>query len=306
MPPRLGLIAGLLVASLTSAAAVSPPTHSDIRYGTPQRDRLDFWEASDATAQHPRGVIIYIHGGGFVAGSKASFRSGTAVSAYLREDISVAAIDYSYLTDRVPLQDILRECARAVQFIRAHAADWHVDKARVAAYGDSAGAGASLWIAFHPDLADPHSADPVARESTRLICVGARSPQFSYDFLRWNDVFGTAAVQHFGQFYTMPLLYGFDDATSHSPRGQRIRADCDMLGLISQGAPPVFLTAGLPTLELKTTNQFLHHPKHALLVYERCRALKAPVIAQIPAYGIFPPESAPQSLTEFMIGHLKL
>ncbi len=50
--------------------------------------------------------------------------------------------------------------------------DWNVDKTRVAAYGGSAGAGTSLWLAFHDDLADPKSADPVLRESSRLRMRG--------------------------------------------------------------------------------------------------------------------------------------
>ena len=46
----------------------------------------------------------------------------------------------------------------------AHSPEFNLDKARVAAMGGSAGAGTSLWLAFHDDLADPASPDPVLRE----------------------------------------------------------------------------------------------------------------------------------------------
>ena len=47
--------------------------------------------------------------------------------------------------------------------------------------GGSAGAGISLWLAFHDDLADPQSPDPIARESTRLTCAGVMGPQTTLD-----------------------------------------------------------------------------------------------------------------------------
>ena len=67
------------------------------------------------------------------------------------------------------------DSARAIQFIRSKAKDWNIDPKRIAATGGSAGAGISLWLGFHDDMADPKSDDPVLRQSTRLTCmVGVR------------------------------------------------------------------------------------------------------------------------------------
>ena len=57
----------------------------------------------------------------------------------------------------------------------------NIDKQRIAASGSSAGASSSLYLAFHDDMADPDSSNPVARESTRLWCAGVRHPQTSLD-----------------------------------------------------------------------------------------------------------------------------
>jgi len=38
-----------------------------------------------------------------------------------------------------------------------------------------------MWLAFHDDLADPKSDDPVARQSTRLTCIAVLNGQSSYD-----------------------------------------------------------------------------------------------------------------------------
>jgi acetyl esterase/lipase len=59
--------------------------------------------------------------------------------------------------------------------------EWNIDKTRVGATGGSAGACTSLWLAYHDDLADPKSADPVSHESTRLTCVAAMRVQSTLD-----------------------------------------------------------------------------------------------------------------------------
>jgi len=81
----------------------------------------------------------------------------------------------------------LHDAARALQFVRSKAAEWNIDKTRIAASGSSAGACSSLWLAFHDDLADPRSADPVARESTRLLCAGVVKAQTSLDPQQMRD-----------------------------------------------------------------------------------------------------------------------
>ena len=78
--------------------------------------------------------------------------------------IAVAAINYRFS----PLPDPVYDAARAIQYLRAHAKEYNLDKTRFAATGFSAGATTSLWLALHDDLADPKSKDPVLRESTRL------------------------------------------------------------------------------------------------------------------------------------------
>jgi hypothetical protein len=51
--------------------------------------------------------------------------------------------------------------------------EWNLNPQAVVAAGGSSGAGISLWIGFHDDLADPTSADPVQRQSTRISAIGS-------------------------------------------------------------------------------------------------------------------------------------
>jgi len=68
--------------------------------------------------------------------------------------ISVVAITYR-LSDTALAPAQFHDSARAVQFIRSRAKDWNLDPKPIAATGGSAGAGLSLWLGFHDDLADP-------------------------------------------------------------------------------------------------------------------------------------------------------
>lgn len=149
---------------------VVPPTHADVPYGKHERQVIDFYQAKSDT---PTPLVFYIHGGGWQGGSKTGFN----VKPYLEVGISVAAINYRYvkngIDDKVepPVKAPLHDAARALQFVRSKAKEWNIDKVRIGATGGSAGGCSSLWLAFHDDLADPKSEDPIARESTRLYCA---------------------------------------------------------------------------------------------------------------------------------------
>lgn len=168
----------------TRPAYVPPsPTFKDVAYGQHPKQVFHFWKAE---TDQPAPLIVYIHGGGWTGGDRHKYLDMVLPDA-LKNGISVASLEYRFLVEAKadgevpPVRGPMMDCARAIQFLRHKAAEWNIDKTRVAACGGSAGACTSLWLAFHDDLADPSSSDPVARESTRLFCVGAHRGQTSLD-----------------------------------------------------------------------------------------------------------------------------
>ncbi|MGL6076192.1 MAG: alpha/beta hydrolase fold domain-containing protein [Fimbriiglobus sp.] len=159
------------------------PTLADVSYGTHPRQKYDFWQAK---SDKPTPLMLFIHGGGWVNGDKTSF-GNTSIKPFLDAGISVAAINYRFIQhgmeDKVepPVKASLHDAARALQQLRSKAKELNLDKTRVASSGGSAGACTSLWLAFHDDLADPKSDDPIARESTRLTCAAVNGAQTSLD-----------------------------------------------------------------------------------------------------------------------------
>jgi len=168
----------------TYAESVPEPTLSGIRYGTHERHILDFWRApSDA----PTPLVFVIHGGGWTGGTKERLDRFADVEPLLKAGISVVAINYRLIQHAIadgvepPVKAPLHDAARALQFVRSKAKEWNIDPERIGAAGGSAGACSSLWLAYHDDLADPESEDPIARESSRLWCAAVRGPQTTLD-----------------------------------------------------------------------------------------------------------------------------
>jgi len=157
------------------------PTRANVPYGTHARQVLDFYQA---TSTEPTPLLFFIHGGGWMVGDKGNpdFRDQC-----LKKGFSVVSINYRLIPDAIadgvkpPVKACLEDSARALQFVRSQAREWNIDPQRIAGCGGSAGGFTALWLGFHPDMANPKNADPIARESTRLRCVMAFVPQTSLD-----------------------------------------------------------------------------------------------------------------------------
>ena len=175
---RVLALMGLLLAG-AGIRADEPKRLMNVAYGKHPRQVLDFYQAK---SEKPAPVVFYIHGGGWQGGDKKM-----NPQPFLAKGISVVAINYRYVKNgveekiRPPVKAPLQDAARALQFVRSKAADWNFDKKRIGATGGSAGGCSSLWLAFHDDMADPKSTDPVARESTRLYCAAVNGAQVTLD-----------------------------------------------------------------------------------------------------------------------------
>ena len=251
-------------------ANVPPPTHANVSYGPHERNVLDFWKAE---SKAPAPVLVSIHGGGFVAGNKSV--SPQLLKESLAAGISVAAINYRYSTQAIAPAPFL-DGARAVQFLRTKAGVWNIDPKRFAATGGSAGAGISLWLAFHDDLADPKSADPVLRQSTRLSCAFVYDGQTSYDPRFIRDLFPGKDV-----YKIAPLRQLFDADLSKlddlPAEKYRLFDEVSPLTHLTRDDPPVLLIYSRPIdAGVTDTGIGIHHALFGAKLKEKMDALKVP------------------------------
>lgn len=276
----------------TDKAIATPATLTDVKYGEHFRQTLDFWRAD---SEAPAPLVFYLHGGGWGAQDKTDIHQHLDVRALLDAGISVVSANYRFLVDAnaagvsPPLQWPLRDAARALQYVRAKAGDWNLDKTRLAASGVSAGGCSALWLAMHDDLADPSSDDPVARESTRLHFTATKAPQPSLDpaeLITWipNSEYGGHAFGYSGK--TRPETFApflanrekhLEDLARYSPMAHASGDD-----------PPAFLLftkADKPPAKGETQIDPTHSAVLGLMLKERLDALGVACEARYPGDG---------------------
>lgn len=311
MKPRL--FTGVVFAGLASIAGIAQerkekkesyganvprPTESEVRYGEDPRQVLDFWKAE---SEEPTPVAFVIHGGGWVGGSKERLIRFADPNALLKAGISVVSINYRLIKRggpsavTPPVKAPLEDAARALQFVRSKAEEWGLDKERIGAAGGSAGACSSLWLAFHDDLADPDSEDPVARESTRLWCAAVTGAQTTLDpkqMREWtpNSRYGSHAfgIATFGEFLEkreeiLPWI------SRYSPYAQ-----------VSEDDPPVYLFYRAAPALGKPQKDPTHTSNFGVKLRERCR--EAGVKCELVYPGVKGKRHS--SPTEFLIARL--
>ncbi len=250
---------------------VVKPTLAEVRYGPHERHVLDFWRAPSAT---PTPVVFVIHGGGWQGGEKERVNKFVNVEGLLAKGISVVAINYRLIKHAEaegitpPVKAPLHDAARALQFVRSQAAAWNLDKTRIGAAGGSAGACSSLWLAYHDDLADPKSADPVARETTRLFCAAVTGAQTTLDPVQMKS--WTPNSKYGGHAFGLPNFAAFLDARD---RLQPLIAEYSPYHLVTKDDPAVYLIYGTPPALGRDEKDPTHTANFGVKLQEHCRSL---------------------------------
>lgn len=313
---RFALFSLLVAASLQAQTPAAPParpaspkrapTLANVAYGTHERQVLDFYKAESAK---PTPLLFFIHGGGWVAGDKS--KAGE-LEACLAAGISVVSINYRYSWQAQlagvmpPVQWPLEDAARALQFVRSKAAEWNIDKQRIGASGGSAGACSSLYLAFHDDMADPKSSDPVARESTRLWCAAVSGAQTSLDpkqLKEWtpNSRYGGHA-------------FGFMDPNDKKTRDTRFAEFLEKRESVlkwikmyspyehvSKDDPPVYLIYSSAPAIGQPQKDPTHTANYGVKLQEHCKAIGTECELVYPGA----PEVKHKGIAEFLIATLK-
>jgi acetyl esterase/lipase len=150
-----GIATGPLTPSTTTAAgcdAASFDLHSDVAYAAGADHLLDLLVPRNADDSLP--VVLWVHGGGWQSGDKGDRAQAQRLAC---RGYAVASINYRLSgTALFPAQ--IHDVKAAIRFLRANAATYQLDGARIAVFGSSAGgflaalAGTSQGVATLEDL----------------------------------------------------------------------------------------------------------------------------------------------------------
>ncbi|MEQ8273543.1 MAG: alpha/beta hydrolase [Deltaproteobacteria bacterium] len=269
--------------------------HRSMQYGPFPRNVLDVWSLnSDA----PTPLAIFIHGGGFNDNDKESIhRSRTNILRLLEAGVSVASISYriayrdpdAALEAPIPndigevhdengtrVDYILRDCARAVQFLRHRADLLNIDPSRIGAWGPSAGAGCTVWVGTVPNLAVSGHSDPVLRQSTRIAVMGHENGQPTYDWGRWPELLDMSEDFVFDTIGREPvrLLQMEMDDFRFTRAGRDLAYILDYYRHLGRNDPPLFTVNGGRDVDEPnaSASQIIHHPRAHVALYDKCVA----------------------------------
>jgi len=282
-----------------SARQVEAPV-PDVAYGEHKLQRFDLWPVPDADKPTP--LVIFIHGGGFRSGDKAMVRAQT-IEKFREAGIAFASLNYR-LSDSGPYPIMMHDAARGLQTIRHRAAEWNIDPDRIACYGGSAGAGISMWLAFHDDLADPTSDDPIARQSTRILAAGSTNGQSAYDMHVFRDWFEVPDLE---MGPALPAFLGIQDGSElNQPAIVAKMKDASPIAHLSKDdQADIYMLYSRPNSKVtKETSHsiWVHHVLLGLKLQEAMEKLGRECIVTGPDQ---PKDTEYGSLEDFLIAKLK-
>lgn len=268
------------------------------RYGEHPLNTFDIWLADSDT---PTPLVIYIHGGGFLNGDKSKYYQSEDLVRFLDAGVSVATINYRFMTDApYGILASFADSKRCLQYLRFNAKKYNIDKTRIACSGGSAGAGTSLWLNFHDDMADALNPDPVLRESTRLLCAGAFATQSTYDIFQWEKIIGIPMDGTKEQNMAIATAFGVREPWSIDLKEHTdIRKELDFLSEMDKDDPPIFVCNkhknGIPSNE----DEINHHPLHAKAIKLKADKVGLEAIVYAPAIGI--EDNSGKDLVDFFL-----
>ena len=137
-----------------------------------RKEKLDLYLPKPPVAGKLSPALVWIHGGGWSGGTKNEARAKNICGTVAAAGYVAVSIDYRLGDGAWPTN--LFDGKNAVRFLRANAAKYHLDPARIAVAGGSAGGHLALMVALTsglPGFEPSREQTPYPNESSAVRCV---------------------------------------------------------------------------------------------------------------------------------------
>ena len=221
---------------LTAALAFSQVSaQPDIVYGSADGVDLKLDLARPSEGAGPFPVVLCIHGGAWITGSKAVY--GPVLQMLAGAGYAAASIDYR-LAPRYKYPAQIDDVRLAAAYLRAHAAELNIDPSRMAVLGDSAGGHLALLLGL---------TEPRDRFRAVINLYGVS------DVARWLPNPEGEQIEGMDAPTLLEKVYGTRDRSSDVLR------KASPLTYVTKGNPPVLTMHGDadPTVRIEQA-QWLH------------------------------------------------
>jgi dienelactone hydrolase len=237
------IVAVLALALLAGCTLPKPPGNGTIRYrdqvfstvdvstdvvygsapdaqGNPVELKLDLYQPRGDTVNR-RPALIWVHGGGFTAGDKAS--GATQAGFFARRGYVAVSINYRLLSEdgcggtTNPPPECLQaalaaqhDAQAAVRWLRANADTYRIDTDRIAIAGSSAGAVTSLLVGWRPE--DPGASGNPGPSSAIRAAVSLSGGAPTNEYIDRQDA--PAILFHGTEDRTVPFEWAVGNAAA--------------------------------------------------------------------------------------------
>ena len=206
------------------------PTHRDVVYDDDHpAQRMDVYLTK---SNEPTAAMIFIHGGGWRAGSKKNVPKWL-MSLVADGKLSVISVEYRF-TDVESHPAQVHDCLRAVQFVRGQAEEWNLDPSKLGVTGGSAGGHLTAYVALVDDAAKPDSKDQIEQQSSRVACAVSFAGPTDWTLLQ--------TIEHKHPAYRQ--LIGHEPGTPVEQLESELIKDVSPISFASTDDPPVMQVHG--------------------------------------------------------------
>ena len=235
------------------------PNYANVSYGSDPHQLLDVFLPTSGTGPYP--AVIWYNG------IWKADKNVPPIDHFLPAHIAAISAETRGMQDGMaqkinpPISVVDMDALRALQFVRLHAKEWNIDPDRIAVAGGSQAAIPALYAACVGEKANPSSADPVERVSSKVVCAGSWRGPGTVDpkvILEWapGDKWGAPA---FG--------CSFDESLSKRDQLLPLIKLWSPDELLTKDAPPIFIEYdyGLtPPPNVAPAGYLAHSPRLAL------------------------------------------
>ncbi|KAF0138938.1 MAG: peptidase S9 prolyl oligopeptidase active site domain-containing protein [Stygiobacter sp.] len=143
---KLIVTALFLFAAILSAQTLKP-NFANVEYAAVNGISLTLDIYLPQQAENPFPIVVWIHGGGWQAGSKESV-NGTWL---LQKGFGIVSINYR-LTDKAIYPGQINDCKGAIRWLRANATKYNFDPDKIGVFGSSAGGHLAALVGSSGDV----------------------------------------------------------------------------------------------------------------------------------------------------------
>lgn len=206
---------------------------SDVAYGDGPRRKLDIYAPVEA-GKRPLPIIVFIYGGSWSGGTREGYQF--AARALSAAGFVTVVPDYR-LVPEVHFPGFLQDCAQAVRWTRAHAAQYGGDPDRIVLVGHSAGAYNAAMLALDPQYlgADRAAIRGFAGLAGPYDFLPFDGPIVKTTFGAWPKPDETQPI-HYANASAPPmlLLHGGEDGTVWPKNSINLNAKLSSMGASSE------------------------------------------------------------------------